>query len=64
MALDALLVLQVRVDIAPAFLRQEREFIVADLARTIRVHEAVQLLNVIEADLETEEIDSLRKLVD
>ena len=48
---QTVLVFLVWVNAPPPLLRQQRELFVADLSRPIRVHVAIQLLNVLEADL-------------
>ena len=64
MILQALLIPHVWVVLLPFLLGKQREFVVANIARTIFIHIPVQFLHIIEANLESEEVNSLGKLID
>ena len=60
---DSVLILLIRVNVPPALLRQESEFLIADVTATIFVHIPEKLLDVVERDLQAEEVDSLSELI-
>ena len=49
--INALLILFVRVNVPPSLLRKQGKLIVTDGPRTIRIHKAIELLNVFKAYL-------------
>ena len=49
---------------SPSLLSQHCELFVADFSTTIFVHKAVQLLNIIKADLKTQEINGLSEFIE
>ena len=53
-----------RINVPPALLVEQSKLVIPDLAIAVRVHVPVQLLDVSEADLEPEEINGLRELID
>ena len=64
MVLETLSVAGKRVHVAPPFIREQSELIVANLSRVVNIHESVKLLNVLEAYLKSEKVDGLSKFID